>query len=185
MVHKISVRWAEYMVANGADENQKEVYAYGLECLLNEAISDILLMAAAVMLGRVWQMICWIVLFNIFRVHFGGFHAKTPWGCLIGSTLAGVLCVILYPVFYVRYIVLIAILCMDNGIVWRIAPVLHYKHPFSEERRVKVRKRARLLAGLLSLVLLILYHYEYEMTALLCATFTCSCVLSLAGKVLN
>lgn len=185
MVHKLSVRWAEYMVSNGADKDQAEVYAYGLECLLNELLSDILLLLTAIGMGRVRQMICWIILFNIFRIHFGGFHAKTSLGCLAGSTLIGVLCVVFYPVFYTGYTALLVILCINNMIVWTIAPVLHPNHPFSDNRRKDVRKRARFLSVFFSALTLIMYNYQPGIAALMCATFTCACVLSAAGRILN
>ncbi|WP_313527584.1 hypothetical protein [Anaerotignum sp.] len=40
MIIKIANTWAEWLVQNGANSDDHEIYAYGAECMLNELFSD-------------------------------------------------------------------------------------------------------------------------------------------------
>ena len=44
MIETFSKCFANYLVKNGADPTKETIYAYGMECFLNEIISDFLLL---------------------------------------------------------------------------------------------------------------------------------------------
>lgn len=182
MIRKAVKKWVDFMIRSGAPEEEREVYEYGLECTLNELVSDLILMAAAVLLHRVWQMILWIVVFNVLRVHVGGYHARTPAGCLIGSTLTGIVCVLAYPLLLHRRICIAFAMAACCLIIWRIAPVTHLNHPVTEARLRRVGKRARVLGGLLSLFAVAAAERLPQSAALVCMTCFVTCLLALIAN---
>lgn len=181
MIQKITRVWVDYMIRSGAHEEDRDIYEYGLECTLNELVSDIILLVAAIMLHRIWQMLLWIVVFNILRIHVGGYHAKTPTGCLVGSTLAGIVCVLAYPVFIGQIWMAGGTMIACNIVIWMIAPVTHPNHPISEERLSLVRKRAKVIGMVLVAVVVLLEHWLPEASAVICVTTLATCLLSLAA----
>ena len=182
LVHNLSERWADYMVANGAPKDSREIYVYGLECTLNELICDVILIAAAVCMKRVWEMACFIVVFNFLRMAVGGYHASSPFCCLFGSIAAGVVCVAVYPVLVGRRLAELFLSAVCVGIVWKTAPVVHTKHPVSEKRQKTVRKLARMMIIGTGLLILALGNSFPEPAAMICVTCVCTCALALAGK---
>ena len=166
------------MIRSGAPEEDRDIYEYGLECTLNELISDLILLAAAVLLHRVWQMILWIVIFNIMRVHVGGYHAKTPAGCLFGSTMAGIICVMAYPLFTgVKWLIWGSMIAC-NLIIWMIAPVTHPNHPVPPARRERFKRRAKILGVVLGIAAVWLESRRPEVAALITVTSLTVCLLS-------
>ena len=150
MIKKMVDRWVDTMIKNGADEKKRQIYAYGLECTANEIASDILLLSCAVISGRVWEMVVWIIVFNLLRVNVGGFHASTPMRCIVGSTLLGIACTNLYPYLIGRKVLenVLSVLCICIVII--ISPVLNMRHPVMEHRRQIARKRAIFLTILIA-----------------------------------
>lgn len=182
LIHDLSEKWADYMVAQGAPQQNRDVFAYGLECTLNELICDVILLAAAVGMEQIWEMVCFIVSFNIQRTFVGGYHAKTPAGCLIGSVAAGLACVWIYPLLTGRRILELVLSLVCLAIVWKTAPVIHPNHPVSEERQRTFRVLARIVMIGMGALTVGLGRIFPELAALLCTTGVCACVLALTGK---
>lgn len=185
MVEKLVDKWVGYMIENGAKKNQKEVYAYGLICTIYELISDGILLLLAAFLHRTAEMLGWIILFNILRIHIGGYHAETPGRCLLGSTLTGIACVLVYPIYMGKPWLLYISMIIIWGITWTIAPVTHPRHSVSRSNLSKTKKRARILVLLLTGIILLTRQRYEPIAAFLTTTLLVSCLLSLIGKYTN
>lgn len=181
MIKKITKAWVDYMIRSGAPEENRDIYEYGLECTLNELASDVLLLVAAVFLHRVWQMLLWIAVFNIMRIHVGGYHAKTPAGCLFGSTMAGIVCVMVYPLLARPAWLMWGAMIACNIVIWMIAPVTHPNHPVSEKRLQVVGKRAKILGGVMMAAVVIFIKLHIEAAAVISTTCVAVCLLSLVA----
>lgn len=81
MIKKI----CDFLIANGAEEEKRDIYEYALNCLLNELGIDIILLAAAFFLDMFKEMSIWICVFNSLRMNIGGYHAKTQKHCVLFS----------------------------------------------------------------------------------------------------
>ena len=99
MIKKLADRWAAYMIANGADAGQEEVYVYGFQCLANELVSDVILIALMLPLGKAKEMLIWILVFDVLRQKVGRYHAATPLKCQLQSISVGILSVLAQPVW--------------------------------------------------------------------------------------
>lgn len=69
--------------------DQREVYIYGLECLLNTGLTVILLTIWGIVTNSLLETLFWIVCFIKFRNYTGGFHAPTQLTCVLSSILLG------------------------------------------------------------------------------------------------
>ena len=69
MVEELASRWVDYVIENGADKEQRAVYVYGLICFINELFSSVLLLAIALPLNRIWQIVVWMMAFDMFRLN--------------------------------------------------------------------------------------------------------------------
>lgn len=186
MIRKFAVRWAGAMVKNGAPKDQEEVYIYALECSLNELASDLFLLVLAAVLGRVWEMVTWIVVFNILRLNVGGYHASTPLRCILLSTLLGVACTLIYPVLMGRNVltIVLAVFCM--AAVFAVAPVMNQRHPLSQQRQERAKKTARILSAVLTVGICGFSVMEFQRLSSLLAVSFCSVVmLSILAEVLQ
>lgn len=186
MIRKLADRWVTFMIKNGAPAEQREVYLYGLECTLNELAGDVILMVAAIVIGRVWEMLLWILVFNLLRLNTGGYHAATPFRCITLSTLLGITCTLVYPLAEGRYAVsgVLAGLCLV--IIYLLAPVANEKRPLTEERKNKARKLARWFsAAVFGMIIILMVGSFYKPAALLVVTLCSVAFLALTGSLHN
>lgn len=93
MLHQLSLYTVEYFLSflpAPYDEDQKEVYVYGLECFFNTSIPVILITMWSILNHCIWESFIWIMAFSILRKYSGGYHAPSQWACITSSTLLGI-----------------------------------------------------------------------------------------------
>lgn len=69
------------------DQEQVEVYIYGLECILNTAITLFFLTIWGFFSHTLIETYCWLVAFAVLRHHAGGLHAPTQFTCIFFTCL--------------------------------------------------------------------------------------------------
>ncbi|MCQ4935942.1 accessory gene regulator B family protein [Anaerotignum propionicum] len=183
MILKIANTWADWLVENGANSDDHEIYTYGAECMLNELFSDILLILTALIFHKTFEMILWILFFTPLRIHLGGMHASSHLKCILSSILLSYLCIFLYP-FVIETPVLVGIiLIVSFFIVYKIAPVVHPNHPVSENRMSQMRMRALVIIIIEIILTCIAYEYFSEKVAGMATVSLFSvCLLAIMGK---
>lgn len=159
MMKKISNSFAKWLIENGMPKEQEQVYSYGLECLLNEAVITIFLFLIALFLHKVPEMLVWDIAFTLLRVNLGGVHASTHAKCILSSTLIGVFSILLCPYLYNYFIVFIVAGLISCVIVFVIAPVKNKNHPISGAREAFARKYSIIIAVIEYALILLLYKH--------------------------
>ena len=71
------------------DDNQTEVYVYGLECLLNTTITVNILIIWGLISLTLTKTIIWLFAFTLLRHYADGYHAPTNFTCIFSSVLLG------------------------------------------------------------------------------------------------
>ena len=90
MIQRISAKIVQALIINSqidVDDDQKEVYIYGMECFINTAVPVIVLFVWAVYIGCIPETFIWIVSFTLLRKITGGYHASSQMKCIGGSIL--------------------------------------------------------------------------------------------------
>ena len=93
MIQKLSRKVVTTLVTAShqtIDDEQQEVYLYGMECFLNTGITVCLLFIWGVFLDTLLETIIWIISFSLLRKYSGGYHAHSQLSCIVSSTLIGI-----------------------------------------------------------------------------------------------
>ena len=184
MIIKIANTWADWLVTNGADADDHDVYVYGAEFILNEFISDFVLILTSLILHKVFEVIVWMIFFTPLRINLGGTHASSHFKCIFSSTILCYICIYISPLV-VNYPVIIAVISVISLMtVFKIAPVVHPNHPVSETRMIKSRRLAKFIVCLEVFISTIAYIYFSKSTGCLISVTTFSvCILGIFGKL--
>lgn len=146
MIKTLSQKIASYLAENGGEKEKRQIYAYGVECFLNEFISDLLLLIIGLLTHRLPELIIWCAAFIPIRIHLGGYHAPTHFRCIAAGTVLGACSLLINPLWarvypYIPPLMLLLVLLL----AFRKAPILHKNHPASEKRKKSARIRALIL----------------------------------------
>ncbi|NLK36933.1 MAG: accessory gene regulator B family protein [Epulopiscium sp.] len=183
MIIKLSKKWADWLVQNSGQADDYEVYAYGAECMLNELLSDLLLIVSALLLNKTFEMLLWMVFFTPLRMHLGGIHASSHLKCIFSSFLLSYLCIFTYPLIINFPAIMALLLAISVFIVFKIAPVVHPNHPVSESRKDIMRIRAITIILIEIILICIAYRYMPIFVAGVATVSVFSvCLLAMAGK---
>lgn len=180
---KIAEEFSDWLILNGASKDDREVYVYGVECFVNEIISDSLLLLFACLFKRPFQMVIWLLFFTIIRINVGGYHAKTHYKCILLSTLLGCICIMVYPFLPLTYMRILSILSLI--IIIKIAPVIHENHPVSEKRKKQIRLAALLISTSEVLLILITFQYNHSFAAIVFTSLSAAALLGIIGYIRN
>lgn len=180
MIETFSKCFANYLVTNGADSAKENIYAYGMECFLNEIISDFLLLFLGILFNRIFYIIVWCISFTIIRIFLGGFHASTHARCILIGTIIGICSFYINPIWNYPWIfILVFIYTLILAIFY--APIIHKNHPVSPKKKVKAKKKAIFFITLESCLAFLLYPYHKELSSFIMTGFlTASLMASLA-----
>lgn len=63
------------------NQEDLDVYIYGVECLLNELTTLLVFFAWGILTKSLLEMLVWFITFSIFRHHTGGLHSKSNLRC--------------------------------------------------------------------------------------------------------
>lgn len=92
MLHQLSIHTVEYFLSvlhKPIDEDQKEIYIYGMECFLNTSIPLLLIVIWGIINHCIFETFTWIFAFSFLRQYTGGYHASSQWICITSTTLLG------------------------------------------------------------------------------------------------
>lgn len=131
-------------------EEEVEKLKYGLEGIYLTYTKMIVILALAIILNMLKEVIAILIFFNIIRYFGFGVHAKKSSECLVSS----ILCFILLPYILLNLnitkeaMIIISIICMIDLVLF--APADTIKRPFKNKKKRIIRK-------LLTIVVAILY----------------------------
>lgn len=180
MIENFSKRLSNYLIENGGDPKKKDIYTYGIECLMNELISDFLLLFCGVLLNRVFYTVLWCISFTIIRIFLGGFHASTHARCILIGTIIGICSFYINPIWnHIWIFILVFIYTLI--LAFFHAPIIHKNHPVSKKNKIKAKKKAIFFIILESFIAIILYSsYKELSTSIMTGFLTASLMATLA-----
>jgi len=147
------------------NEENVEVYHYGLELILATIFKFIGLMVIAAITGLVIETIIFILFFSGLRLQAGGYHAKSIMGCFIGMvsfTFISISLIKLLPIHYqLNYILLSMIISIY--LVFVYAPLENENKPSTKEQNIEYRYRSivTIIMGSVTILFLIYLNKEF------------------------
>lgn len=161
---KIAAKISSFLCARGVvEEEEKELYTYGYEIILENIGKTILLLIAGGIIHKFVATCIFVVGFVSLRSSCGGYHAKKAWQCDILTVLLWGIVICATPV--VRMIVseqrvfLLLIVLVSELIIIHYAPVEHKNNRLTKEKREKNRRQA-LVMGTLYGILVLLFSFK-------------------------
>ena len=149
-MHKLAEKISNWMIQNGADENLRDEYTYGIEGGISTSLFILILLIISIILKCVPDMLVYIAVWLPMRFLAGGVHAKGHLACTIISVAIGVISV-LFPTYIndIPIYATIATVAVCYVIVFIIAPVIHKHHPVSKGHMLKMRKIGRVTEAII------------------------------------
>lgn len=177
----------DYFSDSSITPSQYNVYLYGLKCLINELIANILLFSFAFIFNTITEIVFWSIGFLLLRTSIGGFHMKSHISCLIMSTLLGLTCPII-NLFLMKITIRILIFIWIFSFVYILlfAPVEHLHHPLSYLQHQKLKKRSITIWCILFTLSILLHKYPImssSLTAGMIEATSLSLIAFLTNKV--
>lgn len=147
MLHELALKIIKKMVQKNKDvQNMIDIYVYGLECILNSAITIFLIGTASLFMHQFPQILIWLAAFVLLRRHFGGYHAPNHFLCITLSSCLGITAMLLchFPIFSNR---LFVITLYAISILYAIffVPADNAKKCLSDERKSKEKVKSILI----------------------------------------
>lgn len=142
-MHYLCKTILDYFTDSSITSSQYHIYLYGLKCLMNEFIANILLFSFAFLFGTISETIFWSISFLLLRTSIGGLHMKSHIGCLFISTILGLTCPLInlflmtIPFKLLLFLWLISIIY-----IFHFAPIEHIHHPLSLKQKQILKKRS-------------------------------------------
>lgn len=163
MINYICEVTLEKLCANNLiEEEEVEVYHYGLELFLATIFKLIGFIIIAVILDLVKETIVFTLFFSSLRIQAGGYHAKTALKCFLGTLILmfpGILLVGMIPVDKQLYYILISIV-ISIFLIYLYAPVESENKPLTKEEECIYRFRSLLTVIGGSIIVLLLIHLD-------------------------
>ncbi|WP_314062562.1 accessory gene regulator B family protein [uncultured Vagococcus sp.] len=138
--NKIVTNWTKGSVIK---KEHVSAYHYGCELFISDMISNIIVLSAAAMMGKVIEMLLFLVVFTYIRVACGGYHATSYKNCILiftSSTIAFFLG-INWLMAEDLHQLLIVFAGISVLIIFILAPVDHVNKPLTEEEKVAFRQK--------------------------------------------
>lgn len=163
MIKKISELIAESMVLHTKLQEDREIYVYGLQIILNTIISLGIVLIAGYWLHIFCETLLFLFCYCSIRLFAGGFHASSNEKC-IGTFILGYLVIIfiLFNVNKITNLYLILILCLINTIIAMWAPVEAYNNPIPKWKKNRMKKKSFFISLIITIVILHVLQLNFK-----------------------
>lgn len=164
MVGKVSRKVTDRLLSRNAIKDEDyEIYQYGLEQLFTSILNMLTLLVIGSIMGMIWQGIIFVLSFMLLRKYAGGYHASTPLGCYLLTTLIITVALSLMKYFEISILIYLVLLMVSSVIVYMLTPVEAVNKELDKIEKIIYRKKTILIWIVevsLAIGVFILKHYE-------------------------
>lgn len=153
MIKRISMLLAQKIVLENNEKDNEDIYAYGLEIIINSLISIISVLAIGILQHNFWYTVIYLTTYCSIRLYAGGYHAKNNFYCILIFVLA-YMCSPIWNVLYCKFVTAFITLCIINLVVISWAPVDSLQNPILDSERLLLKKKAIGLTVIVSVLIL-------------------------------
>lgn len=158
-MNRIANRFAKWLVKNGAQAGNQDIYAYAMECLLNTALTFLVILIIGVISNRFLPAVIWMAFFLCIRHFSGGLHAPNHIACFLFSVVVGTGCMFLAPLLKGQDWLVYGGIAISIPIIFAFAPIIHSSHPLSDAKVQKMKKTARAIILIESCLIVCLHIF--------------------------
>ena len=140
-------------------EEEKEIYSYGYEILIDNIGKTFLLLMVGAIIHQLVATLIFVVVFTTLRSCCGGYHASKAWQCnLLTVVLWGMVIAGTYTEAVMKKCetLTIAIAVVSELVIYQCAPVEHQNKKLTNEKKVRNRRCALGLGMIYGILILLL-----------------------------
>lgn len=187
MLAQFCRRISGWLIANGLPEQERAVYAYGLQIAIELAMNVISTLFIGFLFGCVPESLVFLIGYSTLRTYAGGFHAETAIGCYAASCglVAGVL-------WFCRYFsetlcfAMLAATFLAAAVIFQFSPVPALHKPLEAEEIPFYRKQCHIRLYLeLAVMFLLLFLGQGRLAAVLASGICLTAVFMVLGLFKN
>lgn len=185
MLARISGKIVNWQIKTGILSNEERaVYQYAYELLLNQAINIFLAVLIALVFAAPIPVVLFLISYIPLRSFCGGYHADTNLGCTIVSAL--LICCVCWIYQNIRESFWMAYYpfsyLISGYVVIRYAPVPAQNKPLDEAETVRYRRKSRILWLLEAVIGMTLYFLQRELGVVIAMSHLILVCMLIAGK---
>lgn len=185
MIRMFSEKIVDLLMLQAGVKNDRDVYIYGLECFISELIGNLCLFIFAAFLGKLDEMLVWIISFLAIRTQLGGFHCSNHFHCLVFGTLLGISGMLLNTIWFHFPIIAFVIIFFCFLFIRKYAPIVHKNHPLSESQKRHSKKHGIINFCAISFIAIILAAFKIFIYSPLCSGIILATLLGCIQVILN
>lgn len=137
-----------------AEEENHEIYTYGIELILSSAINLTLVLTTALVFGKFFETLCFLGTYILIRRYAGGVHAKTHLGCILSFFAVYLLNITTLSFVNANSNSLIYIIVTVSWIsVMIIGTIKHPNRPLSKKEHILFSRKARVTATIVAVTI--------------------------------
>lgn len=182
MTHKLAYNISLFLCSKESiEEEDIDIYTYGFEVLIDSVLETILLLIVGLVLNLLLETVVFICAFGIIRKFTGGYHASSKAVCIIMTTLACVINVVISYIMskFTRFIMMLGALGVAG--IYKYAPKAHSNKPLSPNQKIRNRAISRAICVIYVIGMLVLGEWQATLCNVLAITLFQVSVL-LLGK---
>lgn len=152
-MHNIAVYLTDCLIQNEiAPDSSREEYVYGLEVMIGKIANYSTLLLIAILSKTLVPSMFFMIVFFSLRGRTGGFHAKTPLQCYMGTIVIYLLIIyVMVPLIVGKIWIYAGILVLSWIIIWLFAPVNHPDLDLDNQEIEECKKSVKWLLLLITL----------------------------------
>lgn len=158
MIQKINDKIINWLIREGSvDEEDREVYQYGIQGIIENGITLMVIFLDMVILKSIVLGIVFILSFKYLRRYSGGYHADTYLKCFILSDISFICAIILvkYSVLSIEFYRICG--AVSLGILYCLGPVESPNKPLTDKEKQIYYKNEKITICIYMLVCIIMY----------------------------
>ena len=186
MLERWACKLADSFIARGANPEERDIYAYAIECLISSIVCYGLLLIVSAIIGSFPGMLVWLLFWIPLRTNFGGFHAPTHALCFFLSLVLGVGGVLLAKYFVPDLPAILISIALCILLTFIIAPVVHANKPASSGRQMQAKKTVRIvIIAESAAIILAFFVFPHWVASAATYSVVLAVLFGLLGKAVN
>ncbi len=140
MLSKIAERLTRHLLrCNIINEEDKDIYIYGLELLVSFIFSVSIIILLGVLLNSIFETIIFLMVFILLRGFSGGFHARTYWMCSFVTFLTYGISLLFSKLIFIHLIGYMILFVIGVIIMIIFSPIDHPNKALSQKQKKKFK----------------------------------------------
>ena len=183
MIKIIKTTIAYLISRNVVNEDEREIYEYGLESIFYDTILMLILLAIGGVMRTLTEAVVISITFFILQTYGGGYHAKSHAMCISATSSGMFIALLNVRILHMKW--QLFILLAAFVLLFSIPLVLHPRKEYLQEKKEQLRRKSRRITLVAILGLILLCRLGVIGIACIASALVFAAVSRVIGKILE